>query len=138
MLLLRTDSPGLWRRVFATDTSGGMIGANNSRVEDTAMESVMESLFTYGTLRDPQVQSAVFGRVVQGVPDTLIGYRKSEIIVDGVIHAIAIADAAEALPGQLIEVTPEELVEIDRYEGEDYRRIQVRLRSGRMAWVYCE
>ena len=98
----------------------------------------MEPLFTYGTLRDPQVQNTVFGRVVQGAPDTLVGYRKSEIMVDGVVHAIAVADAAEALPGQLIEVTPEELIEIDRYEGDDYQRIRVRLRSGRQAWVYCE
>lgn len=98
----------------------------------------MEPLFVYGTLQDPKVQSSVFGRVVQGTPDTLVGYRKSQITIDGVVHAIAITDAAQALPGQVIEVSPEELVEIDRYEGEDYQRIQVRLRSGRQAWVYCE
>lgn len=98
----------------------------------------METLFVYGTLQDPKVQSAVFGRVVSGSPDSLVGYRKSQITIDGVVHAIASADAAYTLPGQVIEVTPEELAEIDRYEGEDYRRIQVRLRSGRVAWVYCE
>lgn len=98
----------------------------------------MESLFVYGTLRDPKVQSAVFGRVVEGSPDTLVGYRRSEITIDGVVHWIATTDIAQSLPGQVIEVTADELVEIDRYEGEDYQRIQVRLRSGRQAWVYCE
>lgn len=98
----------------------------------------MESLFVYGTLRDPKVQSAVFGRVVEGSADTLVGYRKSEIVVDGVVHWIATTDIAQSLPGEVIEVSAEELDEIDSYEGDDYRRIQVRLRSGRMAWVYCE
>ena len=98
----------------------------------------MESLFVYGTLQDPQVQSTVFGRVVQGAPDTLIGYRKSQIIIDNITYPIAVADIAYILPGQVIEVTADELAEIDRYEGEEYRRIQVRLRSGRQAWVYCE
>lgn len=98
----------------------------------------MEALFVYGTLRDPKVQSTVFGRVVQGAPDSRVGYRKSQIVVDGVVHAIAVADAAEVLPGELIEVTPEELVDIDRYEGDDYQRLRVRLRSGQQAWVYCE
>ncbi|MCC6802917.1 MAG: gamma-glutamylcyclotransferase [Anaerolineae bacterium] len=98
----------------------------------------MESLFVYGTLQDPQVQSTVFGRVVEGSQDSLVGYRKSEISIDNIVYPIAVADIAHTLPGKVIEVTPKELVEIDRYEGEDYRRIQVRLRSGRTAWVYCE
>jgi gamma-glutamylcyclotransferase (GGCT)/AIG2-like uncharacterized protein YtfP len=98
----------------------------------------MESLFVYGTLQDPQVQTTVFGRIVLGSPDTLIGYRRSEITIDGVVHAIAIVDSAQSLPGQVIEVAADELSQIDRYEGEEYRRIRVRLRSGRQAWVYCE
>ena len=98
----------------------------------------MESLFVYGTLQDPQVQSAVFGRVVEGTPDTVIGYRKSQITIDNVVHAIAVADSVRTLAGLVIEVTPEELVEIDRYEGSDYQRVQVRTRNGRLAWMYSE
>ena len=100
----------------------------------------MESLFVYGTLRDPQVQANVFGRVVQGQADTLDGYRKAEITIGGSVYPIAVADPMrdQSIAGQVLEVTPAELVDIDRYEGDEYRRVRVRLRSGLEAWVYCK
>lgn len=97
----------------------------------------MDALFVYGTLQDPQIQSRVFGRVVQGVPDTLDGYRKGEITISGSVYFIAIEAISGVVDGLVLEVTSAELVEIDAYEGNDYRRIRVRLRSGREAWVYC-
>lgn len=97
----------------------------------------MEALFVYGTLQDPQVQSRVFGRVVAGLPDSLDGYRKGEITISSSVYFIAIEDTFGVIDGLVLEVTSAELVEIDAYEGDDYRRVRVRLRSGREAWVYC-
>ena len=34
-----------------------------------------EELFTYGTLQLEEVQLATFGRVLEGRPDALVGYR---------------------------------------------------------------
>ena len=97
----------------------------------------MESLFVYGTLQDPQVQASVFGRVAQGQPDALDGYRRGEIAIDGAVYWIAVPDPGSAIDGQVIEVTAGELAEIDRYEGVEYRRVRVRLCSARETWVYC-
>ena len=98
----------------------------------------MEALFVYGTLQDPQVQTRVFGRIVHGQADTLPGYRKAEIAIDGSVYPLAVEDVSGVIAGQVIEVTPDELVRIDAYEGSEYRRLRVPLGSGRETWVYCE
>jgi len=35
---------------------------------------VTELLFSYGTLRQPEVQRATFGREIDGRPDAIVGY----------------------------------------------------------------
>ena len=96
-----------------------------------------EILFVYGTLKDPTVQQAVFGRVVTGKPDTLEGFVKGEISLGGMVYPIIQPDSTSQIEGLVIEVTPHELAVIDRYEGSDYQRVQVTLKSGQRAWVYC-
>lgn len=99
---------------------------------------MMESLFVYGTLQDADVQQRIIGRLVAGSADTLDGYRKSQISIGGNFYPFAVADSTNSISGQVLEVTADELVTMDAYEGDEYRRIQVQLRSGRHAWVYCE
>jgi gamma-glutamylcyclotransferase (GGCT)/AIG2-like uncharacterized protein YtfP len=99
---------------------------------------VMESLFVYGTLQDAEVQQRIIGRLVAGSPDALDGYRKAQISIGGNFYPFAVQDAADSVRGQVLEVTADELAAMDAYEGDEYRRIQVTLRSGRIVWVYCE
>lgn len=99
---------------------------------------MMDSLFVYGTLQDADVQQRIIGRLVAGSADVLDGYRKSQISIGGNFYPFAVLDAGDSIQGQVLEVTADELVAMDAYEGEEYRRIQVMLRSGRRAWVYCE
>lgn len=99
---------------------------------------MMEKLFVYGTLMIPAVQQRVFGRVTEGAPDRLDGWRKiSRTFGDGTFP-IAIVDAAASIEGRVLEVSPEELRLMDRYEGPGYRRLRVTLASGGETWVYCE
>jgi len=98
----------------------------------------MEKLFTYGTLQDPAVQMAVFHRLAQGTPDILDGYLKSQIKIGFGVYPIITPDPCSEVEGQIIEITPEELILIDGYEGAEYRRINVTLRSGIVTWVYSE
>ncbi len=98
----------------------------------------MEKLFTYGTLQIPDIQQRVFGRVVSGTADTLDGWFKTDITLHDGTFPIIVAQSGSQVEGQVIEVTPEELVLIDRYETSAYRRVQVTLQSGASAWVYCE
>lgn len=108
-----------------------------------------EALFSYGTLQLPAVQQATFGRPLDGQADSLPGYRLEMLrILDAAVvatsglasHPIAArtGDAADAVPGTLLLVTPAELAHADAYEVTDYRRDRVRLASGRLAWVYAD
>jgi gamma-glutamylcyclotransferase (GGCT)/AIG2-like uncharacterized protein YtfP len=103
-------------------------------------------LFSYGTLRQAEVQLALFGREVAGTPDAMLGWRQRMIeITDPEVIAKSgtrwhpmvepSACAEDAVEGTLFRITPEDLASADAYEV-DYVRREVRLRSGLMAYVY--
>ena len=104
-------------------------------------------LFSYGTLRQAEVQRATFGRLLDGRPDALTGFALSPTrIVDphviGVsgkaVHTIArsTGEPTDRIEGLVFEVTPAEIEAADRYESGPIRRIAVRLASGCEAFVY--
>ena len=97
-----------------------------------------ERLFVYGTLQIPTVQQVVFGRSILGMPDTLPGFRKSAINLEGHIYPIAVRDGDSHIDGFLLELTPEELARGDDYETSAYDRVRVILKSGTEAWVFCQ
>jgi Gamma-glutamyl cyclotransferase, AIG2-like len=104
-------------------------------------------LFSYGTLRQANVQLATFGRLLDGREDALPGFALSPMtIVDP--HVIAASGAsvhtiarptgrqADRVPGLVFSLTEAELEAADRYESGAISRIGVRLASGREAFVY--
>ena len=105
-----------------------------------------EWLFSYGTLRDPAVQRALFGRVVEGFDDTLTGFvLESVAITDPMIIKTSGSDRHPILRrsselhevrGSALLLTHSELAAVDRYEVADYARTAVKLASGRTAHVY--
>lgn len=98
----------------------------------------MELLFAYGTLRNRDVQEQVIKRVAVGVPDRLIGYRKSTMEIDGEIFPALVEDPHSIVDGILLEVKKDELPKLDRYEGDAYKRKRVVLNSGKKAWTYMK
>jgi gamma-glutamylcyclotransferase (GGCT)/AIG2-like uncharacterized protein YtfP len=107
----------------------------------------MPLLFSYGTLREPAVQRATFGRELAGHVDALPGYRATTVeITDPDVlaisgradHPIVVPsdNPADRVPGVVLEVTDEELAAADEYEVDDYHRVAVTLASGARAWVY--
>jgi gamma-glutamylcyclotransferase (GGCT)/AIG2-like uncharacterized protein YtfP len=107
-----------------------------------------ERLFSYGTLQQPDVQLATFGRRLEGRPDALTGWRLDwvEITDPAVIaasgsdrHPILVAGRADdAVEGTVFAITPAELAAADAYEVDDYRRVEAALRAGGTAWVYVK
>jgi hypothetical protein len=104
-------------------------------------------LFSYGTLQQDDVQISTFGRLLQGAPDALPGYRHAWLrITDPEVirtsgsdmHPIVTPsdDPADRVLGRVFQITPEELAAADSYEVDDYRRVLVKLGSGAEAWVY--
>lgn len=107
----------------------------------------MIALFSYGTLQQPEVQVANYGRLLSGTPDALSGYRLAPLEISDphvievsgrAVHLIARAsgNAADRIEGTLFELSEEELAATDTYEVDVYARVEVLLESGRKAWVY--
>lgn len=103
-------------------------------------------LFSYGTLRLPEVQMALFGRLVSGEADAILGWHQRMIeITDPDVIAksgtpwhplVEPSDNPEdAVEGMVFTLSDEDLASADAYEI-DYRRMAVALRSGRQAWFY--
>jgi len=104
-------------------------------------------LFSYGTLQQPEVQRANYGRLLDGEPDTLIGYRLLPLDIDDpdvvaisgkAVHTIArpTGNRADRIRGMMFALTQGELLSTDAYETGAYSRVEVTLESGRPAWVY--
>ncbi|GAB16944.1 hypothetical protein GOEFS_017_00600 [Gordonia effusa NBRC 100432] len=106
----------------------------------------MHQLFSYGTLQLPGVQETTFGRLLDGRPDAIVGFR-SEIltITDPVViersgsdeHPILLrGNASDVVEGTTFTINDADLAAADEYEVDDYTRIEVPLRSGGVGWVY--
>jgi len=105
------------------------------------------ALFAYGTLQLPSVQRATFGRLLEGRPDALPGFRLSPLKIQDeqvvatsglAIHTMACAtgDPTDRIPGIVFTITPNELAAADSYEVDDMKRVEVELASGKRAFVY--
>lgn len=117
--------------------------------ETPPLPGASERLFSYGTLRQAEVQMATFGRLLAGTEDRLPGYRLQMLAIrdpqvvatSGKSHhpiAIHTGRAEDGIAGTVFAVTEGELSRADDYEVADYRRELVTLKSGRRAWVYLD
>jgi len=102
----------------------------------------MIKLFTYGTLQHDDIQENIFGRILQGIPETLIGYALREIQIEeefGIVHYPIIVEThnpEDTINGIVYEITTKELHQADLYEGSHYKRVEVHLHSNQKAWAY--
>lgn len=105
-------------------------------------------IFSYGTLQQPEVQQAQFGRLIAGEPDALPGYRLDRVAIDdpavvatsaAAVHPIVVRTGApeDVVTGTVFRISAAELAAADGYETSAYERVEVALRSGRQAWVYA-
>jgi hypothetical protein len=111
------------------------------------MDAPAIALFSYGTLQLPQVQRATYGRLLEGRPDALTGYRLEPLVIsspDAVavsgreIHTIACrtGDPGDRIAGVVFMLTQDEIEATDLYETDAYARVEVALVSGATAFVY--
>ena len=109
----------------------------------------MPHLFSYGTLQQPDVQRATFGRLLGGQSDVLPGYSQDRVAIDdpkvvetsGKTHHPIVkfsGDVDDRVAGTVFEISDAELAQADAYEVAAYRRVAVTLASGLAAWVYVD
>ncbi len=107
----------------------------------------MPNLFSYGTLQKEQVQIETFGRLLNGEKDILTGYKIEMLeITDPEVlrksnqkyHPILefSGNAEDEVEGVLFEVTDEEILQADKYEVDDYKRIETVFKSGKSGFIY--
>ncbi|HEV2549805.1 MAG TPA: gamma-glutamylcyclotransferase family protein [Stellaceae bacterium] len=108
----------------------------------------MPLLFSYGTLQESTVQLELFGRLLEGEPDELVGFARSTKVIDDAAfvaksgkaeHAVVIltGNREHRVRGTVFDLSDAELGVADRYEPAGYERIKTTLFSGREAWVYA-
>ena len=123
----------------------GVVALNSDRMNAADHSTV--TLFSYGTLQLPEVQRATYGRLLEGTPDVLTGYRLVPLTITSAevvalsgepVHMIACRtkDGGARIPGVVYKITPAELEATDAYEGDAYARREVRLESGVTAFLY--
>lgn len=108
----------------------------------------MESLFSYGTLQQENVQISTFKRILSGQRDAIIGYKLSLLeIKDAAVVATSgkthhpiieyTGNPADSVDGTVFQITETELLQADVYEVDDYERVRAKLKSGSTTWVYA-
>ena len=111
-------------------------------------EKRIQLVFSYGTLRQANVQKSLYGREVPTIQDELPGYRLDWLtITDPDVIATSGSDIhpilrkgseLESVSGAYLELTESELAATDAYEVDDYVRRKVTLLSGNVVWVYLD
>ena len=110
-------------------------------------ESPSIILFSYGTLQLAEVQRATYGRLLEGKPDLLSGYRLEPVVISSpdvveisglAVHMIArrTGDPTDVIDGVVFQLTAAEIEATDLYETDAYARVEVQLASGAGAFVY--
>ena len=138
-------------KAFATQTEPGLKHAARVSPQFKRLrleETIMEKLFSYGTLQLRNVQIETFGRELDGDKDALLGYYLSEIEIQDKdviktsgtnIHPIlrASENPYDEVKGTVFEITIEELFNADQYEVSEYMRVSAKLKSGKTTWIYA-
>ena len=108
---------------------------------------IMPKLFSYGTLQYPKVQMDTYGRLLKGIDEELLGYRLEfvKITDTAVLKSSGLAEHPilrysgnmdDKVKGLVFEITDDELLQSDKYEVDDYKRVIGEFNSGIRAWVY--
>lgn len=104
----------------------------------------MEQLFSYGTLRSKEIQRQIFNKVLTGTPDQLLGHKLKSLQIEeefGMADYVVVVpseDPSDIIHGVVFTISNTDLAKVDVFESNSYKRVQVTLNSGIVAWVYVE
>lgn len=110
-------------------------------------ESRPHTLFSFGTLLDQRVQTALFGRTAPTTGASLAGHTtrplaitdQSVIATSGQdVHLTLERKLGGTVQGAILRLSDQELAAADDYEVDDYARRRVLLSSGETAWAYLD
>lgn len=114
---------------------------------DIKRNMIIHNLFSYGTLQLDTVQLENYGRLLNGEKASLKQYKLDKLkITDAKVlkasgkefHPIALKtnNVNDSIEGTIFKITEKELIETDKYEVSDYKRILETFSTGKKAWIY--
>ncbi|MBZ4044230.1 MULTISPECIES: gamma-glutamylcyclotransferase family protein [Flavobacterium] len=104
----------------------------------------MEQIFSYGTLQSKEIQMQVFNKLLTGTPDQLTGYKlkdlqiEEEFGIEDYFVATPSENPSDAVDGIVYTISSADLAKADQFESNAYKRVQITLKSGVVAWIYIE
>jgi len=99
--------------------------------------NIKNFLFSYGSLQNAEIQLTLYNRKLVGIEDRLLGYTFSDQKIEARYPIIyKTQNLKDSITGVVYEISEEELLLTDAYEGSSYQRVQVQLASGIIAWCY--
>ena len=94
-------------------------------------------VFVYGTLANSEIRKSILNRDVPATPSTLVGYDGSKTItIENESYFAAEKNTQSVTKGFVIELTAEEVLKLDVYETDAYKKREVTLVGGTKALVY--
>ena len=97
----------------------------------------MTQIFVYGTLKDFATRVSVLGHEVPHHLDSLSNYEIKPHSVFLIYPTIEKCEG-KGVDGCLLKVKDDEIPKLDRYESGLYKKIEVKLDSGTIAFAYIE
>jgi len=97
-------------------------------------------IFSYGTLRKKNIQLEEFNILFKTEKEieTVKNYKTENLILNNQIYKIAIPSKGQSIKGQIVDI-PDRLIDlVDKWEGENYKRIQIKTQSGIECMMYIK
>jgi gamma-glutamylcyclotransferase (GGCT)/AIG2-like uncharacterized protein YtfP len=104
----------------------------------------MEQIFSYGTLQSKEIQMQVFNKLLTGTPDQLAGYKlkdlqiEEEFGIEDYFVATPSENPSDTVDGIVYSISSADLAKADQFESNAYKRVEITLKSGTVAWIYIE
>ncbi|MBN2610300.1 MAG: gamma-glutamylcyclotransferase [Bacteroidales bacterium] len=100
----------------------------------------LHRVFAYGTLKNPEKRKSIILRETNIEEDFLTGFRVEMVKLNGIFYPAAIHEplSRDKIRGATFMVSEAELEKLDVYESDAYKRIRVKLLSGKQSWLYIK
>ncbi|MEP6805003.1 MAG: gamma-glutamylcyclotransferase, partial [Flavobacterium sp.] len=91
-----------------------------------------------------EIQRQIFNKILIGTPDQLLGHKLKSLQIEeefgmaDYVVAVPTADLSDPIHGVAFDISNSDLAKVDIFESNAYKRVQVTLKSGTVAWVYIE
>lgn len=109
------------------------------KVKQSINYYLMFKIFCYGTLQEPSVQLELIGRTAQGPIDSIENFVVVRDYVDpddGIAYPRIIPYEDGCVYGRILSFFPEEVIILDAYETDMYKRVEISTKGGEVVQVY--